>query len=67
MEGGRRGEGGGVEGSKVELAKNKLILCLIYSTLLYSPSLSFNPNEPLRPGSNISKIKIAHTAGVHLG
>ena len=56
-----------MEGSKVELAKNKLILCLIYSTLLYSPSLSFNPNEPLKSGSNISKKKIAHTAGVHLG
>lgn len=37
-----------MEGSTVELAKNRLILGQIYSTLLYSPSLSLNPNGPLR-------------------
>jgi len=36
-----------VEGSTVELAKNRLILGQIYSTLLYFPSLSLNPNGPL--------------------
>ena len=39
-----RGEGGRVEGSRVVLAKNKLILYSIYFTLLYSPSLPLNPN-----------------------
>ena len=37
---------GGAEGSRVEFTKNKLILYQIYSTLLYSPSLSINPNRP---------------------
>ena len=36
-----RGEGGGVEGSRVELAKN-FELVLLYSTLL--PSIPLNPN-----------------------
>jgi len=35
------GEGGGVEGRRVEVIKNKLILCYIYSTLLYSTPLPF--------------------------
>ena len=34
---GEGGEGGGVKGSRVELAKNKLILWWIYSTLLPLP------------------------------
>ena len=34
---GLRGEGGGVEGSKVELAENRLILSQIYSTLFPLP------------------------------
>ena len=44
---GWRGEGGRVEGSRVELTKNKLILGYIYYTLLYSPSFLLNPNGPL--------------------
>ena len=47
---GLRGQSGGVEGSRIELAKNRLILDQFYSTLLYSPSLSLslslNPNGP---------------------
>ena len=38
---------GGVEGSEVELVENRLILDHFYTTLLYSPSLSLNPNRPL--------------------
>ena len=44
MEGGRRE----VEGSRVELAENRLILGQIYSTLFYSPFLPLNPNGPLK-------------------
>ena len=33
---GWKGEGGGVEGSRVEFVENRLILGQIYSTLLYS-------------------------------
>ena len=36
-----------MEGSRVELTKNKLILGYIYYTLLYSLSLLLNPNGPL--------------------
>ena len=36
---GLKGKGGGVEESRVELAKNKLLLGQIYSTLLPSPSI----------------------------
>ena len=36
-----------MEGSRVELTKNKLILGYIYYTLLYSPSFLLNPNGPL--------------------
>jgi len=32
----------------VELAENRLILDQFYSTLLYSPVLSLNPNGPLK-------------------
>ena len=41
---GLRGKGEGVEGSRVELAKNRPILDQIYSTLLYSSFLPFYPN-----------------------
>ena len=41
------GKGEGVEENRVVLAKNKLILCEIYFTLLYSLSLRLNPNGPL--------------------
>ena len=47
IEKGRRGEGRGVEGNRVKLVKNRLILDQIYFTLFYSPSLPFNPNGPL--------------------
>jgi len=46
---GLRGDGGRVEESKVELAENRLILDQFYSTLLYSPFLSLNPNRTLIP------------------
>ena len=41
-------DGGGKEGSRVELAENRLILGQIYSTLFYSTSLPLNPNGPLK-------------------
>ena len=41
---GLRGEGGRVEGNRVELAKNRQILGQFHSTLLYSPSLPLNQN-----------------------
>ena len=41
------GEGSGVEGSRVELAENRIVLSQLYFTLLYSPSLSLNLNRPL--------------------
>ena len=44
---GLRGEGRGVEGSRVELAENRLILGQFYSIVFYSPFLSLNPNKPL--------------------
>ena len=44
---GLRGEGGGVEGSRVELAENRLILGQFYSIVFYSPFLSLTPNKPL--------------------
>ena len=40
-------DGGRVERSRVELAKKRLILSQIYSTLLYFPSLPLNLNGPL--------------------
>ena len=39
-------EGGRVKGSRVEFAEKRLILGQFYSTPLYSPSLSLNPNKP---------------------
>ena len=51
---GWRGKGGGVEGSRVVLAKNKLIFCA-KSTLLYSTLLPLNSNGPLIP--NIASFK----------
>ena len=39
---GSRGEGEGVKESKIVLAKNKLILCQIYSTLPPSPSIQID-------------------------
>ena len=36
-----------MEGSKVELTENRLILSQIYFTLLYSSTLSLNPARPL--------------------
>ena len=44
---GLRKNEGKIEGSKVELTKNMLILGYFYSTLFYSPILSFNSNGPL--------------------
>ena len=41
---GLKGEGGGVERNRVELAKNRQILGQFHSTLLYSPSLPLNQN-----------------------
>ena len=41
-------DGGGMRGSRVELAENRLILSQIYSTLLYStlpPSLSIQTDH----------------------
>ena len=42
---GLSGNGGGVEESIVEFAKNRLILGQLYSTLLHSPSFPLNPNR----------------------
>ena len=42
---GLRGERGRVERSRIELTENRLILCQIYSTLLYSPSFPLNSNR----------------------
>ena len=39
-------EGGEVKGSRVEFAEKRLILGQFYSTPLYSPSISLNPNKP---------------------
>lgn len=46
---------GGRKGSRVEMAENMLILGQIYSTLLYSPSLSLNPNGLLNKSNDSFK------------
>jgi len=41
-----KGGGGGVEGSRIELVENRLILSQFYSIMLYSPSFPLSPNRP---------------------
>ena len=45
------GEGGGVKGNKIKLAKNMLILSQIYSLYSSSLSLSLGPNGLLSSSS----------------
>ena len=50
--------GSGVEGSKIELANNRLIFDQLYFTLLYSASLSINPNKPLGLGGGFINVRL---------
>ena len=50
-------DGGGMRGSKVELAENRPILSQIYSTLLYSTLLSLPLSQSKRTINLTSKLK----------
>jgi len=60
---GLSGNGGGVEESKVELTKNRLILDQFYSILLHSPAFPLNLNRQqilADPSSPLQSMHCVH-------